>query len=294
MGGCLASLRIASPPHACARAQQAGASACTRAERPARLLPALLAQGPGGDQHAFVPFLDLANHDPEAGTFHEVDAPGVCYGLYIRPRRGGGSAGGAGRPAGGAAEFFITYGRRCNARLMEQYGFVLPGNALDRLDFAAVAALPGQPRIRQGRLAAAVEQLLGRPGPQQQAQWCSGGPGAAKGRMHAAAASVAACRGWRSAKEFQAITREGERSSLGALLGSCQEQLRGMPTSIDEDLALLEGLGAGQGQQQGGEQGAGGDSGGRRRAVAALQYRVERKRVLVAAVALIDQVLAQL
>jgi hypothetical protein len=269
-----------------------------------RAVPAAAAQASGVDLHAFVPFFDLANHSPAADTFHELDPTGAYFDLYSRPAPGGGSSGGCGvgnssgdpntgaSAAGGPAEFFITYGKRSNAKLMEQYGFVVPGNPLDRLDFRAAALASQQQRIKQGRLAPAVEQLLA--GPLQQEPWASGGAGAAKGRLQAAAASIAQQCGWRNAREFQAVTEAGERACLEALQACCQRQLQGMPTSVQQDLALLDSWGKGRAPQQEGGQGAEDDSGARRRAVAALQYRLERKRLLLAAVALIEQVLAQL
>lgn len=79
----------------------------------------------GNAHQAFVPFLDLANHQPNSGCFHEYSVERAAFELRCTVRD----------PAP-ASEALITYGAtKSNRVLMEQYGFFLQGNPFDRLAF---------------------------------------------------------------------------------------------------------------------------------------------------------------
>jgi hypothetical protein len=285
----------------------------------------------GTELHAFVPFFDLANHSAQADTFHELDPSGTCFDLYSRSQPGDAEVAAEAAASSAAAapaaqqEFFISYGKRSNAQLMELYGFVLQGNPLDRLSFAGASA--GSHRLRQGKLAAAVQELLHQAGAAGQGaagpMYRADGPAsstldneldagqhdvwfdshdAAHRRLQAAAASIAQRCGWRSASEYRAITAESEQGCIMALGHWCQQQLAMMATTVEEDSGLLgllraaDSAGGCGAVRDSAAYGAGGGYAGagvnRSRAQAAVQYRLECKLLLHSTVALLKQLQA--
>jgi hypothetical protein len=92
-----------------------------------------------------VPFADLANHVPAGGgaTFH-LSRDGRAF--HLRALRGVASR----------TELTISYGERTNnAHLLRDYGFVVPANPYDRLDFAGMVVL-----LMQGAVAGAGGVVL--------------------------------------------------------------------------------------------------------------------------------------
>lgn len=228
----------------------------------------------GGDEaQGLVPVLDLANHSPAAAASHGLAAAGGegcaagggAFQLWGAPPGGPSDGGG-----GGGGQLFISYGDKCNAQLLHQYGFVLPGNPLDRLSFGRppLGGPRGAGRLRREPLAAAL------------AVASAGVDAAGRARLVAAMASLLKSHGWRSAAEYAACTPGGQRAALAAARAWCGAQLYALPTSAAQDEDLLNAP-------------PGSGSSARRRAVA-VAYRLERKRCLLAAAALCDGALAVL
>jgi hypothetical protein len=224
----------------------------------------------GAEAQGLVPVLDLANHAPGAATSHglaaadgEGAAASGAFQLWGPPLPGAlGTSDGDG---GGGGQLFISYGDKANAQLMHQYGFSIPGNPHDRLSFGPPP--PGGPRLRRELLANALAAVG------------AGDDAAGKARLAAAMASLLKAYGWRSMAEFAACTPSGQRTALAEARAWCGAQLAAMPTSAAQDVALLEALPS---------------SAPNARLRAAVAYRLERKRCLLAASALCDGALAAL
>eukprot|EP00873_Tetraselmis_striata_P026770 jgi/Tetstr1/447034/TSEL_034491.t1 len=238
-----------------------------------------------GREHAVaVPFLDMVNHEPHALCFHHFDASTARFELRS-----------LGPPLSPGAEAIISYGNKANARLLEQYGFVIPGNTFDRVGFPDPAELGG-PRISRDKLVAALgldsdygprspemqrlHDLVAReaanmaagqglpPAADAEAGWRSLWGHEEERRISAVAASLLERACWRSLPELAAV--QGglpETHTLGALADWAARALAAYPTTIDADEEALRARG--------------GQPGGR--AAVAVQSRLERKRLLATA-----------
>ncbi|KAF8071007.1 Beta-carotene ketolase [Scenedesmus sp. PABB004] len=215
-----------------------------------------------------VPVLDLANHASAPCCQHGVDAADGTFTLTWCGGSGGGGSGGE------LCEALITYGDKDNRALMEQYGFTLQGNALDRVEFAAFAQQQQQQQqapgaaswMAHGPAKAAAARLRRRAD--------AAGDAAAAARVGAALASVLCAAGWRNLEQRRRVTAASTRAAATGLLADVRAQLAAAPASAAADEAEL----------------ARGGLPPRRRA--ALAYRLERARLLGAAAELLDETLA--
>jgi len=105
----------------------------------------------GREHAAAVPFLDMVNHQPHALCFHTYQPATAQFELRS-----------LGPPLELGAESIITYGSKANnARLVEQYGFIIPGNPFDRVPFPDPSTLGGLriSRDKVSHLATAMLEL---------------------------------------------------------------------------------------------------------------------------------------
>jgi hypothetical protein len=255
-----------------------------------------LAKVDGQELRAAVPFFDIANHQAKAPTTHGLAYSSTSISgsdstttttTTSSSSSGGGITNGAGEPAPAffelssdaactaGQELLTTYGKKDNARLLEQYGFVLPGNPFDRLDFAGLEAPTGadgsELRVSRDAVAAAAAAEcaeLERSDSSRATTTISSDD--EQQRVLAAAASLVGRMGWRGLREFQGVSPEST-AACAAVAGSClAHQLAAAPTTAEEDGVILREL------LQGGD-GDGGGTGRRRRVAAAVRLRLERK-----------------
>jgi hypothetical protein len=148
-------------------------------------------------------------------------------------------------------------------QLMEQYGFMIPGNPLDRVQWPQELLQDQHGWMSHKAVKTAAQQVLAQQLPQLLSQ----------PHVDAAVASILQHRGWKNAQQYKATTLESTARCAKAMLACLQQQLRGLPTSAADDLALLQQL-----KSAGGEKSNGGE-----RLRAAVQYRADRKLLLQAA-----------
>ena len=240
--------------------------------------------GGGEARNAAVPFLDLANHAAAAPTSHGV----------VDCRTGGGADRGgsstqavfelradAGASYAAGEQLLISYGEKDSRRLIDQYGFVVEGNAADwhAASRAVAAALPpGVPRVAsRDALAAAANALAA----------ADGATPARQRRLQTAASALAAAIGWRSLADMRDAAPGAALRCLSAAEAALRAQLAAFPTTAAEDAAELRALreaAAGELDCDGGDDGSPSEDARRRRQrqkrrrlEAALRYRLERK-----------------
>lgn len=187
----------------------------------------------------------------------------------------------------GASTCVSLCGQLCNvwlARvlcrvLMEQYGFVVPGNPLDRVQFpndllAADATWMSHTAVKAAGDAVRQQQqqhLVGRHSPADNA------------RVAAAVASILQARGWRYMQQYKCVSRDTTAHCARAMHQRLQDRLRAYETSLDQDKQLLAQL-----QLEHGESGCCGGLPVGKRMLAALQYRMEHKQLLWSAAAILE------
>ncbi|KAG2502095.1 hypothetical protein HYH03_000587 [Edaphochlamys debaryana] len=225
---------------------------------------------------------------------------------------------------GEEGQLFIDYGKKDTRALVSQYGFVLYGNPYDRLDWgggrhgpmrrdwvhAAAERLAAALETNPEELAAAPKQGLDPGQPGGAAAWrhpWPGGAAAARVRLRNAAASVVSACGWRSLKERRDVTPATELAAITALTAWSERELRSFPTSPEQDQTLLDGqhqqcAGALEGrvgearpvchEAEGRLAEAVGQSSSRLRL--AIEYRLERKLLLRAALELVGELRREL
>ncbi|KAI8472113.1 MAG: hypothetical protein J3K34DRAFT_504586 [Monoraphidium minutum] len=241
----------------------------------------------GLEIQAAVPFLDLANHSPGAPPTHGI-AGGSGSGSSS-------SGGGADGPAGAGGffelmssvdyaagqEVFIDYGRKGSRTLMEQYGFVVPGNPFDRLPLDGLQ-LPGGCRMSRDAITAAAAAL--------EAAAPAGGAAAGAARTRAAAASLTTALGWRDLREWRRVDAGSTATCVAAAREHLARRLAAWPTTPEEDARLLGALCAtGVEDAADGRGVGGGGPGAVRRRAAAVRYRLERKLLIVAGLELLQR-----
>jgi hypothetical protein len=160
-------------------------------------------------------------------------------------------------------------------QLMEQYGFSLPGNALDRVSFP-----PGLLQQQHGWMShkavkAAAQEVLAR---QQLQQLQTQHAVLTKEHIDAAVASTLQHRGWQNAGQYRATSADSTAQCAEIMLAFVCRQLDSMPTTLAADSEQLQQLGD--------------SANGQGRLLAALQYRLDRKLLLTAIAEVLGAVLA--
>jgi len=223
----------------------------------------------GDDMFAFVPFLDMANHAHKPNAAFRLDEASGAIELVA-----------LGDVAPGD-EVTISYSGPeglTNQRFMAQYGFVPTGNPADRIAFDLPEELRPVPgglvagglnleRIQDRLGDALFMEALSAKNPYTHAALKSF-PMAREPEEQAAAAAAAPASGPGS----QAVMSDMQLAKT--LRDQCHAMLDVLPTNLDDDEEALKKAGA--------------DKGSDPRDVAALAYRVERKRLLRAAITLLD------
>ncbi|GBF96048.1 hypothetical protein Rsub_08863 [Raphidocelis subcapitata] len=227
-----------------------------------------------------VPCADLANHDSSPNAGYRLDADAGAFLLV------------ATRDVAAGEEVTISYlgtnPTKPNDLMLKDHGFVIPGNTNDRLPFSAgddvqsrALGVPPVPRELDAALLLAAAKGLAASGGSS-----SGGDAAAAvGRLQAAARSLQPfCRrggggggGDGGAAEAEARAA-AQRRTVDALLQQCAAMRAGFATTAETDEALLAGAaaaGAGPAELS-------------PRVRAAVASRLERKRLLAAAEALLS------
>jgi len=161
---------------------------------------------------------------------------------------------------------------------MEQYGFVVPGNPLDRVQFPLDLLQDTHGWMSHKAVKAAAKHVLQQPRQQphqQDAQLAAGGHYAAEvvaARMDAVVASVLQYRGWRNVQQYKQTTQRSTAACAAAMLQWVQAQLHLQPEPAADSAAAhqLEAM-PGEG-----------------RLLSALQYRLERELVLHSVAALLE------
>lgn len=159
-------------------------------------------------------------------------------------------------------------------QLMEQYGFSLPGNTLDRVSFPPDLLQQQHGWMSHKAVKAAAQEVLAR---QQQPQVCSQQAALTKEHLDAAVASILQHRGWQNAGQYRETSVESTARCAASMLAFVRTQLASMPTTLAADAVQL----------QGSE-----DVKAKHRLLAAVQYRLERKRLLAATREVLEAVLA--
>jgi hypothetical protein len=159
---------------------------------------------------------------------------------------------------------------------MEQYGFVVPGNPLDRIPFCAdlvrgqqhAGAWMSHAAVKAaGRAVAEQQQQRHEEHEQQQHH---------KQRVQAAVTSILRAGGWNNLQQWRAVTPHTTALCARALLAWVQAQLAACPTSAEADRGLLL---------------RNGGCSNNARLAAAVRYRLERKELLLCAREILSRVL---
>lgn len=147
---------------------------------------------------------------------------------------------------------------------MEQYGFVVPGNSLDRVSFPADLLQDQHGWMSHKAVKAAAQRVAA------QLQEGEAAVAAHQARTDAAVASCLQFKGWRNAAEYKETTADSTVKCAAAMLAAVRQQLQACPTTAAADSAELQQLLASPQlcKQQ--------------RMLAALNYRLEHKLVLQA------------
>lgn len=149
-------------------------------------------------------------------------------------------------------------------QLMEQYGFVVPGNSLDRVSFPPDLLQDQHGWMSHKAVKAAAQRVA------VQQQDSEAAAAAHRARTDAAVASVLKFRGWRNAAEYKATTPDSTVKCAAAMLTAVRQQRQSSPTTAAADSAdmqqLLETSKAST----------------QKRLLAALSYRLEHKLLLQA------------
>jgi hypothetical protein len=161
-------------------------------------------------------------------------------------------------------------------RLMEQYGFTLPGNALDRVSFPPDLLQHQHGWMSHKAVKAAAQEILARQHLQQlQSQHAA----LKKEHIDAAVASILQHSGWQNAGQYRATSADSTARCAEVMLAFVCRQLDSMPTTLAADAEQLQQLRDSVDGQQG-------------RLLAALQYRLGRKQLLTAVAEVLGAVLA--
>jgi hypothetical protein len=182
---------------------------------------------------------------------------------------------------------------------MEQYGFVVPGNPYDRVQFDQQGQQQQQQQQQQWMSHTAVKQAAQQVKQQLQQRRQQAGltdTGSALGfttaHVDGAVASVISAAGWTNLKQYKQVTAGSTVAGAQQLLANVQVQLAGFPTTAAEDRLLLQQISRRLRKARQAWKVRQGSSkidvsGGRdlsdRRLLAAVQYRLERKALLEAA-----------
>jgi hypothetical protein len=200
---------------------------------------------------------------------------------------------------------------------MEQYGFVVPGNPYDRLQFDQQAqqqdAQQQQQQQQQQQLLwmshtavkQAAQQVKQQLEQRQQQAATSSGLGFTAAHVDGAVTSIIPAAGWTNLRQYKQVTAGSTVARAQQLLASVQAQLAGFPTTAAEDRLLLQQISRRMRQRKGRQawkvrQGSSttavgdGQNISDRRLFAAVQYRLERKALLQAAMHLLQRIHAEL
>ncbi|PSC69026.1 ribulose-1,5 bisphosphate carboxylase oxygenase large subunit N-chloroplastic [Micractinium conductrix] len=212
----------------------------------------------GPDCFASVPFLDLANHAPgQPSCDFRLSSDGSAVQLVALQELA---------PGQEATISYTGADDTTNQRLMAQYGFVLPGSPADRLAFDA---LPdgqdgaGAPGNRHQAPLLSLDRMLDRLGERQAVVFSGQDPYA-----FAALKSLPF-----AADEGDAAELDAQLALTGQLAGELAAEAAGWPTTLDQDSRLL------QGWREAAAAGSGTDA----RLVAAVEYRLQRKALMLRA-----------
>jgi hypothetical protein len=188
-----------------------------------------------------------------------------------------------------------------NRKLMEQYGFVVPGNPHDRVDFQGLElpAAHGGRRLLSHSAVRAAAAALSQEIKQQQQQQQQGEVGGLSGgcgqgpctpdmcrvqlvRIQCACASVLAAAGWRRKADYEAVTEDTTRQVAETLLQWVEQQQAALAVAsgVTGSETLRPSTGA-----------AGCSEASTDRLEAAAQYVCERAALLQATQQLLQQVL---
>jgi hypothetical protein len=175
---------------------------------------------------------------------------------------------------------------------MEQYGFIVPGNPYDRVQFDQQGQRQQQQQ-QQWMSHTAVKQAAQQVKQQLQQQAATNSVlGFTAAHVDGAVASVISAAGWTNLRHYKQVTAGSTVARAQQLLASVQAQLAGFPTTAAEDRLLLQqisrrlrkGRQAWKVRQGSSKSDAGnGWDVSDRRLFAAVQYRLERKALLEAA-----------
>lgn len=162
-------------------------------------------------------------------------------------------------------------------QLMEQYGFVVPGNPHDRVKFPVDLTLEQQGRMSHKAVKQAARKVL-----EQKRQSVALAAVQEQStelllvaRLDVAVASIIKHAGWRNLKEFKETTTTSTVNCAQMMLKWVLHELANCPTAAAGDAAELSQHLKGTSKRQ-------------TRLRAALKYRLERKRLLQAAAAVLD------
>jgi hypothetical protein len=194
---------------------------------------------------------------------------------------------------------------------MEQYGFVVPGNPFDRVDFDQHGQHAQQQQLQQLWMSHTAVKQAAQQVKQQLAQChqqAAAGAAAAADALHftaahvdAAVASIITAAGWTNLRQYKQVTPGSTLTRAQQLLASVQAQLTSFPTSIAEDQLLLQQINRRLRRAQLAWKVRPGSSSSHtavadsqhvadRRLSAAVQYRLERKVLLEAAMHVLQAV----
>jgi protein-histidine N-methyltransferase len=179
---------------------------------------------------AMVPLADMFDH----ALVHNLSWPREAEtGLVIAARM----------PIEAGAPLHESYGRLCNARMLNVYGCRVDGNPDNLTELVFWALLPDHP-------SEPLAKKLGQVRAEKQAFRVFAGYDCALGKPLFAYLRLACLDSlpeaeWRRADtgetiEVPPIGRDNEIAALTMLAEACQDRLRQFPTSIDEDNALLK------------------------------------------------------
>ncbi|MEW5301267.1 MAG: hypothetical protein WDW38_009476 [Sanguina aurantia] len=232
----------------------------------------------GAEAHAFVPFLDFSNHAPEPTADFRV-GPDGSFELFAL------------QALAENTEATISYTGKeglTNQRLMAQYGFVPSGgNTSDRLVFdRPVAGLLQLERLHAALGATMLFDIASGRSPYLYAAIkslpfdfgeLSGGQEGGAGSSSSTSESPGVAGGSSGGGGSGGSTQHLEAAS--DLAAQCKEMLAGCATTVEEDEVLLSRLSALQETEQ--REAESGTSSSVRQ-LAAVQYRLERKKLIQA------------
>lgn len=206
-----------------------------------------------------VPVFDIANHRPVSPCWHRVNAQSSAFELLATspnhpavqlPPPSTSHVATPFEDGPPAPEVCISYGPKSNDQLMEQYGFLVPGNPYDRLPMSDRDF--GRGKLCKKTLQRAVDHLIKHPGQLdfnshidkvQSAYNCAqqlGNEEARAARMRSAAASMLQACGWRNLREYKSITAQGEGACLKSIEAWLLNTISRWPTSVQQDFAVLD------------------------------------------------------